>query len=302
MSINTWYRSGAIDQLLGSNGRSHLKMLAAFSYAHPDDVRSVANGIIKKTEIFPKSERLLIARATLLVTWLYERHDEQIPFLLKAIRSNEDVAQSYFGRALLNNACHFIRKLHEAGGSKRIVLKDIGEFAVLGDSHIIGFIHVAENGRFIYIPEIRLSLLSSPQPNLQLVGLRNFFLHHYTSRNILINVGEIDVRSYFVKGRNSGRDGYEILTSQTVKAFEAIAAVAGGHQKVTMVVPPCRRLGDPKMWRQYLNYAEFFKTEAVLKGFSVMEYPVCSEADLIDHAHFFPDIYQHVLQKYLEII
>lgn len=302
MSINTWYRSGAIDKLLGSNGRSHLKMLAAFSYGHPDDVLSVANDILKKTELFPKSERLLIVRATLLVTWLYERHDEKISFLLKTIRSNEDVAYNYFGRALLNNACHFIQKLQQAGVSNRIVLEDIGEFAVLGDSHIIGFTHVAKNGRFIYIPEIRLSLLSSPQPNLQLVGLRNFFLHHYTSRNILINVGEIDVRSYFVKGRNSGSDGYEILTSQTVKAFEAIAEVAGRHQKVTMVVPPCRRLEDPKMWRKYLNYAELFKTEAVLKGFSVIEYPFCSEADLIDHAHFFPDTYQHVLQTYLEII
>ncbi|HAB37405.1 MAG TPA: hypothetical protein DCE52_05310 [Rhodobacteraceae bacterium] len=302
MSINTWYRSGAIDQILDSNAPPHLKLFCAFSYGQPDDVKLVTAELLNASERLPKNERLMLARATLLTAWLYERVDERIHFLLNTIKSNQIVSSSDFGYEVLEGAYQFIHKMYQIDGFNRLALENPSEFAVLGDSHIIGFTHVYKNGRFIYIPGIRLSLLSSPQQNLKLVGLRNFFLHHYTSRNILINVGEIDVRSYFVNGRNSGSDGYEMLTSQTVKAFEAIAEVAGRHQKVTMVVPPCRRLEDPKMWRKYLNYAELFKTEAVLKGFSVIEYPFCSEADLIDHAHFFPDTYQHVLQTYLEII
>lgn len=302
MSINTWYRSGAIDKFLESDAPPHMKLLCAFSYGHPDDVKLITAKLLKGSEGFPKNDRLLLARATLLTSWLYERVDERIHFLLNTIKSNGNVSSNDFGYEVLESAYQFIDKMYQLGAFNQLTLEDPNEFAVLGDSHIIGFTHAYKNGRFIYIPGIRLSLLSSPQQNLKLVGLRNFFLHHYTSRNILINVGEIDVRSYFVKGRDSGSDGYEILTSQTVKAFEAIAEVAGGHQKVTMVVPPCRRLEDPKMWRKYLNYVELFKTEAVLKGFSVIEYPVCSEADLIDHAHFFPDTYLHVLEKYLEII
>ena len=302
MSINTWYRSGAIDKFLESDAPPHMKSLCAFSYGHPDDVKLITAKLLKGSEGLPKNDRLLLARATLLTSWLYERVDERLHFLLNTIKSNGNVSSNDFGYEVLESAYQFIDKMYQLGGFNQLALEDPNEFAVLGDSHIIGFTYAYKNGRFVYIPGIRFSLLSSPQQNLKLVGLKNFFLHHYTSRNILINIGEIDVRSYFVRGRDSGADSYNILTLQTVEAFEVIAAVAGRHQKVTMVVPPCRRLQDTKMWNLYLEYVEFFKHEALLKGFLVIEYPTCNEADLIDHAHFFPKTYQGVFEEFLNII
>lgn len=300
MAVNTWFNLGQIDELVASAAPSYLKALAAFSYGHPDDVKMVHKELLRSAAALSQTDKLLLARATLITSHLYEKSPERLKLLLQQIYNAKNVDERVFGWEVLESAYQFIYKLNSHARAYGGVLQNPSNFAVVGDSHILGMTHCFKNGRFVYIPGLRFSLLASPQPNAKIVGLKNFFANHYKSEHILVNVGEIDIRGRFVLGRELLHEGEELLILYMKKTLELIRSYSSIHQKICIAVPFCRTLEDGEDWKKYLTFIDLIKDEANAHGFSILEYPKITESDLIDHAHCSPDIYESLILRYVQ--
>ena len=115
--------------------------------------------------------------------------------------------------------------------------------ALMGDSHTIG-LACSSLGLLkyqMYMPGLRLSLLSSPQENLKIVGVKNAFACCYHCDAVLMSLGEIDFRIDLMKV-NSGRDecalAVENLISFMQPAFQRILELKQMHQRVFLICPP----------------------------------------------------------------
>ena len=299
MPVNTWFNTGEIDKVFTSSAPGYLRALAAFSYGHPDDVKMVLNSLIKNIENFAIQDKLLMARASLITTHIYERDETRVKLLLNQIASAENVDNRVFGMEVLESAYQFIYKLNLESSPFQTTLAKPDQFAVFGDSHILGMSHCFKNGRFVYVPGIRYSLLTSPQTNAKIVGLRNFFANHYTSKHILLNIGEIDVRSTFVVEERSNKLKDELLTYQMKKWMLLVKSLAAEHQEVSLIIPFCRQLDDTDQWEKYDLFVELFRSEAAHYGFNILEYPSILEDGLIDHAHCRPLVYEKLICDYV---
>ena len=85
MPVNTWFNTGEIDKVLTSSAPGYLRALAAFSYGHPDEVKMVLNSLLKNIENFAIQNKLLMARASLITTHIYERDETRVKVLLNQI-------------------------------------------------------------------------------------------------------------------------------------------------------------------------------------------------------------------------
>jgi hypothetical protein len=187
---------------------------------------------------------------------------------------------------------------------------------IIGDSHLIGMsvssLRFFTN--FSYIPGLRYSILSSPQNNLKIEGLRNSFLFSYPYQKIIISIGEIDTRMAFLKANENELFIPEILHNFKYQVDDSLILIDElklKSQNITLIIPPHPKeqefesntsLNCAKLINEMCNYVE---NSATQKGFKTLKYPESikkneyfnSNKNYIDHAHFNASVYFDIFQK-----
>lgn len=195
-------------------------------------------------------------------------------------------------------------------------IKELQKLYIIGDSHLIGMSVSSLRffSNFSYIPGLRYSILSSPQNNLKIEGLRNSFLFSYPYQKIIISIGEIDTRMAFLKASENESFIPEILNNfkhQVDDSLSLIDMLKLKSQIITIIIPPSpkeqeselnNKLNCAKLINEMCSYIE---NSAAQKGFKTLKYPESikknqyfnSNKNYIDHAHFNAPVYFDIFQE-----
>lgn len=191
-----------------------------------------------------------------------------------------------------------------------INVQDNLKFYIIGDSHLIGMAVSPARyfSKFNYIPGLRYSIISSPQNNIKIEGLKNAFLFSYPYQKIIISIGEIDTRLAFNKAKENSSLIDEILENFKIQFNDSLILINKLKLKtqfISLIIPPLPKDHESEninsikaavMIGEMLDYIE---KGANNHGFSTIKYPDLIKKNqyfniidnYIDHAHFKPEVY-----------
>lgn len=196
-------------------------------------------------------------------------------------------------------------------------IQDSRKIYFIGDSHLIGMavspLRLFSN--FSYIPGLRYSILSSPQKNLKIEGLRNSFLFSYPFQKVIISIGEIDTRMAFYKAQENNKLSFEILEnfkSQVNDSIDLINSLKLKSQRIILIIPPLPKEIDfyndesSSCAQLIVDMCEHVERQAKLKNIYALRYPAYikknnlfnSEEHYVDHAHFKDSVYMNLIESY----
>jgi hypothetical protein len=317
MSSQLAYAQGRLNAVLtDKNGELARKLLAMIFYADPEfSIRTLAE-LAKNEQISSKwRSRIGILLSALILT------RGELALAKQQLRTTSLSLEAQHPdqwRAFYSSTGNYLGQLFQRVESLPLAHEgDTIQAAIVGDSHVIGV--AASSSKTlekIYLPTVTFRLLASPQDNALRVAFRNAAALTYRLERVVFSVGEIDSRSFaslIAKDEGYWQRRKDAWRSTVRLAYAFISTLRHPLQTYQVIIPPMpsekiaksvMSESEESLSRQQLLVAvaelrDICRQEANLHGLGTIDYDqailsadgFCKSENLIDHAHFMPEVY-----------